>query len=68
MIVETIRLHEVDYVESVLLAGSGIRDAEVVPLSVTAGVIVGFEDQVVLVLVDLDGTPQVARLKPRLEE
>ena len=64
MIIETIRLHEVDYIESVLLAGSSIRDAEVVPLSVTAGVIVRFEDQVVLVLVDLDCASQVARLEP----
>ena len=42
MIVEGVRLHEVDDIEPVLLAGLYIPDLEVVPLGVAACVVIWF--------------------------
>ena len=68
MIVERVRFHQVDDVEFVLLASLGIGYSEVVPLGVSAGVVVWLQNKVVLVLVDLDGSSQVTTLKPTFEQ
>lgn len=67
MIVEGVRLHQVDDVEAVGLSGFGVAYPEVVPLSVAPGVVVRFKDQVVLEFVDLDCASQIARFEPRFK-
>ena len=44
MVVQTIWLHQIDDIEAVLLTGARIGNLEVVPLSVTAGVIIWLQD------------------------
>ena len=68
MVVETVRLHQVDDVEAILLACPSVRDAEVVPLRIASRVIVGLQDQVVFILVHLDGSAQISRFKTRFKE
>ena len=68
MIVETVGLHQVDDIEAILLACPRVRDAEVVPLGVASRVIVRLQDQVVFILVHLDGSAQISRFKTRFEE
>lgn len=67
MIVQRVRLHHVDYVESVCLTRPRIAYAEVVPLSVPPSVIVRFQYQVVFEFIYLNRTSEVARFKPRLK-
>ena len=64
VIVERVRLQQVDYIEAVGAASDSVRDPEVVPLRMPAGVVVGLQDQVVLELIDLDRAAQVGALEP----
>lgn len=68
MIVKTVGLHQVDDIEAILLACPRVRDAEVVPLGVASRVIVRLQDQIVFVLVHLDGSAQISRFKTRFKE
>lgn len=56
MVVQGIRLHQVDDVESVGFTCSRIGHFEVVPLSVTSSIIIGFENEIILKLVNLNGS------------
>jgi len=67
MIVQRIWLHQINDIESVKFASSHIRDAEIVPLSVTSCVVIGLQDQVVLILVHLDGSTEIPWFEPRLK-
>ena len=68
MIVETIWFHQVDDIETILLASACIGDPEVVPLSVAPRVIIRLQDQIVLIFINLDRTSQVTRFETRFEE
>mmetsp|Transcript_11932 Transcript_11932/g.20170 ORF Transcript_11932/g.20170 Transcript_11932/m.20170 type:complete len:212 (+) Transcript_11932:949-1584(+) len=68
VIVEGVGLDQVDDVEAVVLARLHVGHAEVVPLGVPSRVVVGLENQIVLVLIDLDCSPQVPAFKSRLED
>mmetsp|Transcript_73066 Transcript_73066/g.161638 ORF Transcript_73066/g.161638 Transcript_73066/m.161638 type:complete len:296 (-) Transcript_73066:884-1771(-) len=61
-------LHHVDDVEAVRNVLPGVSDSEEVPLRMRLGVIVRVENKVILVVVDLDGPPEVATLEPALED
>lgn len=67
-VVQRVRLDQVDDIEAVRLASFSVADAEVVPLRVALGVVVGLENEIVLIFVDLDGAPQVTRLEARFEK
>ena len=67
VVVQRVRLQQVNDVEAVRPPRHRVRHAEVVPLSEPARVVVRLQDQVVLELVDLDGPAQVARFETRLE-
>jgi hypothetical protein len=54
MVIERVRLHQINNVEFIRLACFGVRDSEVVPLGVASGVVVRLEDQVVLIFIHLD--------------
>ena len=56
MVVQGVRLHQVDDVESVGFTCPRIGHSEVVPLSVTSSVIIGFENEIILKLVNLNGS------------
>ena len=60
LIVETVRFHEVDDVESVGLPCFSVCYPEVIPLSVAPSVIVRLEDQVVFELVYLNCSSKIA--------
>ncbi len=68
VVVERVWLDEVDDVESVLLACLRVGYTEVVPLSVAPRVVVWLQDEIVLVLVDLDGSAKIAAFKSGLKE
>ena len=68
MVVETVRFHQVDDIESILLASSRVSNAEIVPLGVASRVVIWLQDQVVLILVHLNCSAQVTRFEARLEE
>mmetsp|Transcript_5913 Transcript_5913/g.5318 ORF Transcript_5913/g.5318 Transcript_5913/m.5318 type:complete len:436 (+) Transcript_5913:557-1864(+) len=68
MVVQGVRLHQVNDVEVVGLVGFSVRDPEVVPLGVPAGVVVWLQDQIVLKLIHLNGSAEVAGLEPALED
>lgn len=59
MVIQGIRLHQVNDIESILLACSCVGDFEVVPLCVASCVVVWLEYQIIFVLVNLDGSAQV---------
>ena len=67
MVIQRVGLHQIDYIEAVQFACAYIGNAEVVPLSVAARVVVGLQDQVVLKLVNLDRSSQVSTFKSALE-
>ena len=54
MVIERVRLHQIDNVEFIRLACFGVSDSEVVPLGVASGVVVRLEDQVVLIFIHLN--------------
>lgn len=68
MIVQRVRLDEIDDVKPIVFASLCIRDAEVKPLRVASGVVVGLEDEVILVFVNLDGSSQIATFESGLEQ
>mmetsp|Transcript_16008 Transcript_16008/g.24820 ORF Transcript_16008/g.24820 Transcript_16008/m.24820 type:complete len:261 (-) Transcript_16008:469-1251(-) len=68
VVVERVGLDKVDDIEAVVLACFGVGHAEVVPLSIPSGVVVRLQDEIVLVLVYLDGPPQVSTLKPAFKQ
>ena len=68
MVVQRVRLDQVYDIEPVILSCLGIGDSEVVPLSIASGVVVWLQNQVILILVHLDGSPEVATLEPRLKD
>ena len=68
MVVEGVRLHQIDNVEFVRLSCFGVGNPEVVPLCVASGVVVWLQNQVVFIFINLDGSPQVAALKSRLKQ
>jgi len=67
MIVEWIRLKQVDNVKTVGSAGDRVGNSEVVPLCVSVGVVVRLQNQIIFKLVDLDCAAQVSRFKSRLK-
>lgn len=67
VIIKRVWLHQVDDIEPVLLSCAHIPNSEVVPLNVAARIVVGFQYQIILVLINLNGTSQVARLEARLK-
>lgn len=68
VVVERVGLEEVDYVEAVSFVRAGVRYSEVVPLRVPLCQVVRLKYEVVLVLVDLYGSSEVAGLEPRLKD
>ena len=67
MIVEAIRLQQVDDIEAVEAASPRIPQTEVIPLTIALCQIIGLENQIVLEHIDLDGTPQVTALEAGLK-
>ena len=63
MVVQRVGLHQVNDVESVRLSGLCICDSKVKPLRVASGVVVRFQNQVILIFVDLDCSAKVSALK-----
>lgn len=68
MVVQRVWLHQVYYVEPVLLSGFRVTHLEIVPLAIPSCVIVRFQDKVVLELINLDSPSQVARLEAALKQ
>ena len=67
VIVEAVRLSEVDDVELDLLAHARVADAEKEPLCVTVRVDVVLQDQVVFGWAGFDGSEEIARFESRLK-
>ena len=68
MVVKGVWFHEVDDIESVGFACFSVGDSEIVPLGVTASIIIGFQNQIVFIFVDLNCSSQISRFKPRFEQ
>ena len=64
MVIERIRFHHVDNVESVSFPSSSVTYPEIVPLSISTRIVVWLQDQIIFKFVDLDSTTEIARLKP----
>ena len=60
MVIQGIRFHQVNDIESILLACSRIGNFEVVPLYVPSCVVVWLQYQVIFVFVNLDSSAQIA--------
>lgn len=67
IVVQRVDFGQIDKVELVGHTGAHVAHAEIKPLRVSTRVDIGFDNHVVLVLEDLDGASQVARLEARLE-
>lgn len=63
MIVQGIWLQKVNNVEPVSSSSYCVLESEVEPLVINFGVVIWFQDEVIFELIDLNGSPQVARLK-----
>lgn len=68
MVIQWVRLHQVDDVETVRFASFNVRNTEVEPLCVATRVIIRLQDQVILILVYLDRPSQITTLEPWLKE
>jgi len=68
MVVETVVLEQIDDIEFVHPVFPGVAHVKLEPLSVAPSVVVGLQDKVLLVLLDLDGSPQVATFKSTFED
>jgi len=68
MIIKTIWLHKINYVESIRFASFCISYSKVVPLSVTPSVVVWLKNQIILVLINLDGPSEITTFKTRLKQ
>ena len=60
MVVERVRLEQVDDVEAISATGSRVRHSEVVPLSEAASVVVWLKNKIVFEFVNLNGAAQVS--------
>jgi len=67
LIVRTIRLYEINYVEFVADVFLHVTDFKVVPLSVGCRAVVILQNKVVSVLADAKSSSQVSRLEPTFE-
>ena len=54
VIVQTVGLHQVDDIETILLTRPCVCNPEIVPLSVASRIVVRLQDQIILVLVHLN--------------
>ena len=54
MIVEGVRLHKIDDIESVRFACFGVRHSEIVPLGITSSVVIRLQNKIVFVFVNLN--------------
>ena len=63
MIVQTVRFHQVDDVETI-----GFADPEIEPLGVSTCVVVWLKDQIVFILIDLDRSSKIAAFKSGFEK
>ena len=60
VIVQTVRLQEIDDVESVRPACLRVLQTEVEPLIVCLRIVIWLQDEIILEFIDLDGPPQVS--------
>jgi len=67
MVVQTIRLQEIYYIESVGASYYSIADSKIVPLCEASCVVVGLKNQIVFKFVDLYCSTQISRLKSALK-
>lgn len=67
MVVQTVRLHEINYVKTVWLASFRIADSEIVPLSIAPRVVVWLKDEVILKLINLNCSSQVTSFNATFE-
>lgn len=67
MVVQTVWLQQINYIESIQFAGPRVLNHEVEPLRLPFGVVVRPQYEIILVVVDLDGSFQVRTLEPGLE-
>ncbi len=67
LIVRTLRLNHVDNVEFIPHISSGIFNSEIKPLCVISCAVIIFEDEIVLVRADLNGSSKIARFESALK-
>lgn len=63
MIIQRVRLNQVNDVKPIVLSRLRILNSKVIPLSISPRVVIRLEDQVVLVFVNLNSSSQVATFK-----
>ena len=63
MVVKWVRLDQVDNVKPIILASFGVTHTEVVPLSIAPCVVIRFQNKIILVLINLNGSSQVSTFK-----
>ena len=68
MVVEAVRLDKIDDIESVGLVGPRVLKTEIKPLGVTLRQVVWLQYQVILVLVNLNGSSQISGLEPGFKD
>lgn len=68
LVVGALRFDQIYNIEFVGRELLHVLDSEIEPLSEGCGHVIVFEDQVVFVVSDLDGSAQVARLESALED
>lgn len=64
MVIETVRLHQVNDVKTVQFASFCICEPEVVPLRITTSVVIRLQNQIVFILVDLDRSSKISAFEP----
>lgn len=60
VVIEGVWFHQIYNVETVGLSSASIRNAEVVPLRISSSVIVWFKYQIILKLINLDGSSKIS--------
>ena len=68
MVVQTVRFHQVDDVETIGFACFCVADPEIEPLGVSTCVVVWLKDQIVFILIDLDRSSKIAAFKSGFEK
>ena len=63
MVVQRVRLDQVNDVKFVILPSFGVRNTEVVPLSIPSCVVIRLQNKIIFILIDLNCSSKISTFK-----
>lgn len=63
MVIKRVRFDQIDDIESVVFPSFCIRHTEVIPLSVTPGVVIRLQNEIILIFIHLNSPSKISRFK-----